>query len=217
MVRPMIRRTFLAFATLSAMAWPLAAGIAQTAPAQSKPPSGAQAPNAPKSATPGTAPSATPPASGTKTETKTERLGDAQGWSAFAETDKTAKVCYVVGRPMKSEPENLKRGDVYIYVTHRPAEKSFNVVHFAVGYPYKEASDAELAVDTRKFSLFTNKESAWARDAATEKAVVEAMSKGKQAILKGTSTRGTGTTDTYALAGFAQMLGEIDKACGVKR
>src|SRR5690348_2004581 len=148
---------------------------------------------------------------------KAEHLGDAQGWSAFAETDKTAKACYLVGKPAKSEPDNLKRGDVYVYVTHRPAEKTFNVVSFAAGYPYKDASDAELTVDTHKFDLFTSKESAWSRDAATDKAMVEAMAKAKQAILKGTSTRGTNTTDTYSLDGFAAMLAQIDRACGVKR
>ena len=160
------------------------------------------------------APGAKPPAANSA---KAERLGDAQGWSAFAETDKNAKACYLVGRPVKSDPENLKRGDVYVYVTHRPAEKSYNVVSFAAGYPYKDASDAELAVDTHKFTLFTNKESAWSRDAATDKAVVDAMAKAKQAILKGTSARGTVTTDTYSLDGFAPMLAQIDKACGVKR
>lgn len=148
---------------------------------------------------------------------KAEHLGDAQGWSAFTETDKNARACYLVGRPVRSEPDNLKRGDVYVYVTHRPAEKAFNVVSFAAGYPYKEGSDAELIVDTHKFALFTNKESAWSRDAATDKAVVEAMAKAKQATLKGTSTRGTATTDTYDLDGFGAMLSQIDKACGVKR
>ncbi len=148
---------------------------------------------------------------------KAEHLGDAQGWSAFAETDKNAKACYLVGRPVKSEPENLKRGDVYVYVTHRPAEKTYNVVSFAAGYPYKDGSDAELSVDTRKFTLFTSKDSAWSRDAATDKSVVEAMAKAKQAVLKGTSSRGTVTTDTYSLEGFDAMLAQIDKACGVKR
>jgi Invasion associated locus B (IalB) protein len=213
MVRPMVNRIFQILGVVAIMLLPALAAVAQTAPAPSKPQTGAQAPSPPKPA------AASPPASVPKpaTEVKAERLGDAQGWSAFAETDKNAKVCYLVGRPMKVEPENLKRGDVYVYVTHRPAEKSFNVVNFAVGYPYKEASDAELAVDAKKFTLFTSKESAWARDAATEKSVVEAMSKGKQAVLKGVSQRGTGTMDTYVLAGFADMLGQIDKACGVKR
>jgi hypothetical protein len=162
------------------------------------------------------APAPKPPAAAPNSA-KSEHLGDAQGWSAFAETDKNAKACFLVGRPIKSEPDNLKRGDVYVYVTHRPAEKTFNVVSFASGYPYKEGADAELAVDTHKFALFTTKESAWSRDAATDKAVVDAMSKAKQAVLKGTSARGTGTTDTYSLDGFAAMLAQIDKACGVKR
>ncbi len=142
---------------------------------------------------------------------KAEHLGDAQGWSAFAETDRNAKACYLVGRPVKSDPESVKRGDLYVYVTHRPAEKALNVVSFAAGYPYK------VAVDSRKFTLFTSKESAWSRDAATDKAVVEAMAKAKQAVLKGTSARGTVTTDTYDLDGFAAMLAQIDKACGIKR
>jgi len=163
------------------------------------------------------APAAKPKPESKPAEPKTEHLGDAQNWSAYVDTLKTGKVCYLVGRPIKSEPANLKRGDVFIYVTHRPAEKTFNVVSFTPGYPYKEGSDAEFAVESSKFDLFTSKESAWARDAATEKAIVEAMIKGKQATLKGVSARGTGTTDTYSLAGFGQALGLIDKACGVKR
>lgn len=191
MVPLMVNVRFLAFALWGAMLLALAGMPAMAQPA-------------------GTA---KPPAAGAKAE----HLGDAQGWSAFAETDKNAKACYLVGRPVKSEPENLKRGDVYVYVTHRPAEKALNVVSFAAGYPYKDATDAELTVDTRKFALFTNKESAWSRDAATDKAVVEAMAKAKQAVLKGTSARGTATSDTYDLDGFSAMLSQIDKACGVKR
>lgn len=164
------------------------------------------------------APKSAPSAGKAAPETpKVERLRESQYWSAFAETGKGGKACYLVGRPQKSEPANLKRGDVRVFVTHRPAEKSYNVVNFAAGYPYKEDSEVELMVDARKFALFTSKEGAWARDATIDKAIVEAMAKGKQVVLKGTSARGTATTDTYALAGFAQALGEIDKACGVKR
>ena len=39
----------------------------------------------------------------------------------------------------------------------------------------------------------------------------------QEAIVKGTPQRGQPTTDTYALAGFAQALAMIDKACGIKR
>jgi invasion associated locus B (IalB) protein len=201
MVQLMVNATLRVLLIGSAVLLPFTIARAQTPPAA--------APSAP-------APAAKPPVAA-PSGAKSEHLGDAQGWSAFAETDKNAKACFLVGRPVKSEPENLKRGDVFVYVTHRPAEKTFNVVSFAAGYPYKEGSDADLAVDTHKFALFTTKESAWSRDAATDKAVVEAMAKAKQAVLKGTSSRGTSTTDTYSLDGFAAMLAQIDKACGVKR
>ena len=145
------------------------------------------------------------------------KLGGAQGWDAYSDTEKGHKICYLVGEPSKSEPANAKRNKIYASVTHRPAEKVSNEVSFNAGYLFKDGSDAELIVDGRKFSLFTNKDSAWSRDAATDKAVVEALAKGKTAVLKGTSARGTETSDTYSLAGLTQALGQIDKACGVKR
>jgi hypothetical protein len=43
------------------------------------------------------------------------------------------------------------------------------------------------------------------------------MSKGQQAVVKGTPQKGPATTDTFSLAGFAQALALIDKACDVKR
>lgn len=145
------------------------------------------------------------------------KLGGAQGWQAYLDNAKGQKVCYLIGEPSKSEPANAKRAKVFASVTHRPHDKISNEVSFNAGYLFKEGSDAEVTVDNKKFELFTNKDTAWARDATTDKALVDALAKGKQVVMKGVSARGTATIDTYALAGFGQALGEIDKACGVKR
>lgn len=145
------------------------------------------------------------------------RLGGAQGWDAYSDGEKGRKICYLVGTPSKTEPADAKRAKVYASVTHRPTEKVTDEVSFNAGYLFKEGSEAELTVDGKKFALFTNKDSAWARDSATDKAVVAALAKGKQAVIKGVSARGTATTDIYTLAGLHQALGDIDKACGVKR
>jgi invasion protein IalB len=147
----------------------------------------------------------------------TQQLLADHGWTALSYSEKDGKVCYLVGQPDKSEPANLSRGRVDLYITHRPGEKALNVVHFDAGYPYKPGSSADLDVDGKKFSLFTDKDSAWAADSATDKAITEALAKGKRASLKGSSARGTATTDSYALAGFDKALAAIDKACGVKR
>ena len=52
---------------------------------------------------------------------------------------------------------------------------------------------------------------------AEDKAVTEALDKGKRASLKASSARGANTTDRYALDGFKDALAAIDKSCGVKR
>jgi invasion protein IalB len=149
--------------------------------------------------------------------TASQRLGSAEGWTSYEYKEKSSQVCYVTGEPQKSEPKNAKRKAPTAMVTHRPDEKATNVVSFAAGYPLKEGSDASLDIGGTKFDLFTKGNSAWARTADLDKSIVEAMAKGKQAVFKGTSQKGQPTTDAYSLAGFAQALAMIDKACGVKR
>jgi Invasion associated locus B (IalB) protein len=144
-------------------------------------------------------------------------LSSSQNWSAYSDTEKGHKICYLVGTPSKSEPGDAKRGKVSATITHRPGEKVTDEVSFNSGYLFKEGSDAELSVDGHKFMLFTNKDGAWSRDAKTDRAVVTALAKGKMAVIKGVSVRGTQTIDSYSLAGLSQVLGQIDKACGVKR
>jgi len=103
--------------------------------------------------TPRTTPSAAKPP---PEPPKIDRLNDSQAWPAFAETAKSGKACYLVGHPQKSEPAGLKRGEIHVSITHRPSEKSYNVVNFVSGYPFKEGSEVELAVDAKKFTLFTS-------------------------------------------------------------
>jgi hypothetical protein len=182
--------------------------LALSAQAQTTQPPQKQAP-AQHAASPGAA--AAPGADAAK------RLGEAQGWIAYSAPEKSGQICYVVGQPTKSEPANAKRDAIHVLVTHNTTDKTANVVSFVAGYAFKDGSDAELEIGGKKFDLFTKGDTAWARDAATDKAIVEAMLKGKQAVIKGSSARGTATTDAYTLAGFTQVVGEIDKACNVKR
>jgi hypothetical protein len=147
-----------------------------------------------------------------------ERLGTAEGWTAYVYKEKSGPVCYLAGGPQKSEPVNAKRKSPTAMVTHRPEEKVANVVSFVEGYPLKEGIDlASVNIGNEKFLLFTKGDKAWASTPELDKTIVEAMAKGKQAVVKGTPQKGQPTTDTYSLAGFAQALAMIDKACGVKR
>lgn len=144
-------------------------------------------------------------------------LGGDKNWSAFSAGNGKGLVCYLVGTPSKTLPEHVTRGRIGLDVTHRPGENTLNVINFQLGYDTKPDSDADLTVDGKKFSLFTAKQGAWARDAATDKAVAIALDKGKVAVIKAVSQHNVTSTDTYSLDGFSKALELIDKACNVKR
>lgn len=151
--------------------------------------------------------------SAAKSETK--RIGSFSGWDAYEHTDKGAKLCYLHAQPEKKEPAAAKRGEIYILVTHKPKEKIRNEVSIYFGYPLKEQAAAQAVIGTATIEMFTHQEAAWAADAATDQKLVEALRKGKTLVVKGESTRGTKTTDTYDLNGFAAALQAIDKACAM--
>jgi invasion protein IalB len=48
---------------------------------------------------------------------------------------------------------------------------------------------------------------------AEEARMLDAMRKGSDLIVKGTSARGTGSTDQFSLKGLAQALERADQAC----
>lgn len=151
--------------------------------------------------------------SAAKSETK--RIGSFSGWDAYEHTDKGAKLCYLHAQPEKKEPAAAKRGEIYILVTHKPKEKIRNEVSIYFGYPLKEQVAAQAVIGSATIEMFTHQEAAWAADAATDQKLVEALRKGRTLVVKGESTRGTKTTDTYDLNGFTAALQAIDKACGM--
>ncbi len=162
-------------------------------------------------------PSPPAPRHATATKTAVQRLGGMRTWNAYLYKEKSGRVCYLAGGPQKSEPAKFKRKAPVAMVTHRPEENVANVVSFVEGYPLKDGSDASLDIDGTHFDLFTKGDTAWSRTSDLDKQITEALAKGRLAVLKATPQKGPPTTDTYSLAGFAQTLALIDKACGVKR
>ena len=147
-------------------------------------------------------------------------LGQFTHWTAFrAEQDGTS-VCYIGSLPEKEEGDYTERGKTYVTVALRPSETATGVVTVEAGYPYKKESEVEVVIDgDKRFDLFTRnrpedrKGDAWADDAAEDAALIEAMKAGVRMVVKGRSSRGTLTTDTYSLRGFTRAFNTIAEAC----
>ncbi len=138
-------------------------------------------------------------------------LGTFGDWEAYR--DAREGFCYAGSKPQKSEGKYTQRGDVFVLVTHRPKEKSYNVVSFDAGYVFKDGSEATATVGAQSFALFGQGEQAWTRDGNGDTQLVKAMRAGAILVVKGTSARGTATVDTYSLTGVSAALDAIDKAC----
>lgn len=148
---------------------------------------------------------------------RAEVLGEHGPWIASKLTEADKPVCHMSAMPDTAEGNYTARGQAYAIVTHRPAEKTVGEVSFQAGYTYKTDSTVTVTFDRAKtFELFTNGSFAWARTRDDDQALVKAMRGGSRMVVKGTSARGTLTTDTYSLSGFTAAYTAISKACGVK-
>ncbi len=148
--------------------------------------------------------------------TEPKVLGEHGDWTAYTYMENNNKVCYMVSQPKKTSGNYSKRGDVFALITHRPAEKSKNVFSYVSGYTYKAGSEASVAVNNQNFNLFTQDDSAWARDQTTDDKIVDAIKRGSSLVVKGVSARGTNTVDTFGLSGSSAAYKAISSECGIK-
>ena len=147
-------------------------------------------------------------------DSNSQNLGTFGNWTAYTYHDEMGRICYMASQPITSSGKYSKRDDVFLMITHRPNEKNYNVVNTIAGYTYKKDSKPTITVDNKKsVSLISYEDTAWAKDSKTDKDLVEQMKEGSSAVLKGTSKRGTATTDTFSLKGFSKAYQKISEVC----
>ncbi len=143
-----------------------------------------------------------------------ENLGTFGDWTAYTYHNEEGRICYIASEPAKSTGKYSKRDDVFLMITHRPLEGAFNVVNTVAGYTYKKGSKPSISIDKKKaISLVSHEDTAWAKDEKMDKQLVDQMKAGSNAVLKGTSKRGTLTTDTFSLKGFSKAYQTMSEAC----
>jgi invasion protein IalB len=142
-------------------------------------------------------------------------LGQFGEWGAYRATPGGKKVCFALAKPTSatSEPAGRNRDPSYAFVSTRPAEKVRNEVSVIVGYPQKPGHDASATIGSSAYSMYTQNDGAWVKNAAEEAQMVETMRKGADLVVKSESARGTKTTDTFSLKGIAQALDKVAEEC----
>jgi len=165
-------------------------------------------PETAKPAAPVPKPAASPSAGATM-------LGQFGDWGAYTATPNGKKICFALAKPSSTKADKpvKERGEPYLFISTRPAEKVKDEVSVIIGYPFKADSDASAEIGSVSFAMSTQNDGAWIKNAADEARMVESMRKGSDLVVKGESGRGTKTTDTYSLKGLEQALSRVAQEC----
>ena len=142
-------------------------------------------------------------------------IGEYRYWTSLKYKENKKLVCFMSSSPIKviNKPKNVRRGDIYMLVTHRTATKVRDEVSIYFGYPLKKGSKVNISIDGKKYKMFTKDSTAWASDSRTDRSIVQSMRSGDKLVVNGVSSKGTKTKDTYSLSGFTASHKAISKAC----
>lgn len=142
-------------------------------------------------------------------------IGQFGTWGAYSAAPNGKKVCFALAKPSssKTNPPNRPRDRAYAFVSTRPAEKVNNEVSVMIGYALKPGSESSVEVGGAAFAMYSQGDGLWIKNAAEEERMVEAMRKSADLVVKGMSSKGTETTDTFSLKGLAQALDKIAQDC----
>jgi hypothetical protein len=140
------------------------------------------------------------------------RFGD---WRVFTHEINGENLCYIASTPIKQDPTDKNWNPNFFISKIKLSGKNYNQPSLYIGYKLKEETSVSIKILNSTFRLATDekRESAWLVTEDEEQKIVEAMKKGYQMIIKGTSEFGTNTTDHYSLKGVIRSLQELDSIC----
>jgi hypothetical protein len=184
--------------------WPIgiaAIGLSVTAPAQTvrhAPPAGGQ-----------------PVVLAATADAQPTLLGQFGDWGAYTASPGGAKVCFALAKPrsMQTDPPGRKHTDAFFFISTRPAENVRNEVSVLVDFQFREGSEATAEISNAKFSMYTQNDGAWIKNTNEEAQLLDAMRKGSDMTVSGTSSRGTKVIDQFSLSGVSQALDRIAQEC----
>lgn len=145
---------------------------------------------------------------------KTKLIGSHKFWTAYVNSEKNKKTCFIASEPKKSDGKYNKnnRGKTYVFVTNIKGSTNHEVSVVA-GFNYKKNTKVKFIIDNKTTIFYPIDDRAWSESQKIDKILVRNMKKGNKLVVEGTSSPGNLIKDHYSLNGFTKALSLIDKNC----
>ncbi|MFN7163315.1 MAG: invasion associated locus B family protein [Hyphomonas sp.] len=139
-------------------------------------------------------------------------VGRFKDWAVFTDTVEGDLICYAATEAETKTPAKVNHGAVWYYVTSWKSGKAKSQPSIKVGFDFKSGSSPKAKVGRSTWTLFPAGREAFAED-ADDSAIVEALRKGANLVIEGTSARGTNVSYKFSLSGSATAIDKAAEAC----
>lgn len=133
------------------------------------------------------------------------------GWQTWTWND----TCFAMLYPKEETVGAIDSEGAYLAVKHLPAEKNFDSVAIVSGQGPDKRMQGRIDIDGNIYNMLTFAGAGFVSTGPREEALLEALSKGKEARVTWTSDEGM-IVQTYTLAGMTEAKKIIDFACKPK-
>ena len=141
-------------------------------------------------------------------------VGSHRDWNVYKFQDGEQTICYIASEPKKQEGNYTRRGNPAVLVTRRPgAAGAATRSASSPATPIRTAATSRSRSTGDKFLLFTRGEHAWTPREEDDRDLINAMKRGVDMTVRGTSTKSTYSLDTYSLLGFTAAYDAMVEAC----
>lgn len=135
-------------------------------------------------------------------------------WDVFRTTIEGSPACFIVSKARTYDPmPESRHGDVFFYMTRRPAAGVEAEPLLLVGYSFREGSQVTVSVGSSSFPFLTQGPRAFLNDPSQGTALLAAMRAGSDMRVTGTSSRGTAVTYGFSLSGVTAGTNRTASDC----
>lgn len=129
------------------------------------------------------------------------------GWGAFR--DARPARCFAIARPVMANG----RSGGFASVATWPERRLRESFYVRLSRERARSAPVTLSIGERRFTLAAGDRDGWAPDAASDRAIVDAMRSGRSMSVEGVGAGGVPFADVYALAGAATAIDAATLAC----
>lgn len=132
-------------------------------------------------------------------------------WSVYKIDKKGYNACYAISIPFLTRGDKIKRAQPYFIINN--IVNDADEVMLTSGFMYKDNTDIEVSIGTKKFYLFGYKNLGWSYSKNDDIDLIKEMQQNDEFLVTSYNGENLINIDKYSLIGLRESYFKLKKAC----